>query len=100
MDLGWGEGTHGANCMSGGCGMPGVYGILDTPAAGNQPGGREGAAYWTDSKGNFWLFGGEGFDSTGTAGDLNDLWEFNISTGYWAWMGGSSTVGSSEGQPG
>ena len=79
-------------------GTPGVYGTLGTAAAGNVPGGRYSATSWTDSSGNFWLFGGQGFDSTGpnglnNLGYLNDLWEFNPSTGEWAWMGGSSTVG-------
>jgi N-acetylneuraminic acid mutarotase len=37
--------------------------------------------------GNLWLFGGNGFDSTGTESELNDLWEY--SHGQWTWMGGS-----------
>ncbi|HWE83850.1 MAG TPA: chitobiase/beta-hexosaminidase C-terminal domain-containing protein, partial [Terracidiphilus sp.] len=74
------------------CGHAGVYGALGTPAAGNIPGSRSGASTWTDSKGNFWLFGGGGFDSTGNGGELNDLWVFNPSTNQWTWRGGSSTV--------
>jgi N-acetylneuraminic acid mutarotase len=82
-------------------GQPGVYGSLGTPAAGNIPGGRWGASSWTDSNGKFWLFGGLGFDSTDTSGDLNDLWEFNPAKNEWTWMGGSTTVpGPNEGQPG
>ncbi|HEY2013235.1 MAG TPA: kelch repeat-containing protein [Bryobacteraceae bacterium] len=80
------------NCDHGGCGQPGVYGTLGTPAAGNTPGGREGAASWTDTSGNFWLFGGYGFDSIGTLTELNDLWEFSPSTNEWTWMGGSSAA--------
>jgi len=77
------------------CEQAGVYGTLGTPAAGNIPGGRSGAATWTDSGGHLWLFGGSTFDATSNAnGLLNDLWEFNPSTGLWAWMGGSSTIGS------
>src|SRR5208337_3747457 len=64
------------------------------------PGSRMWASNWTDSSGNLWLFGGFGFDSTGAAGDLNDLWEFNPSTKQWAWMGGNSTVPADSGQPG
>ncbi len=60
--------------------QPGVYGTLGTPAAGNIPGGRTMASSWTDSNGNFWLFGGFGDDANDTAGYLNDLWEFNPST--------------------
>ena len=83
-------------------GTPGVYGTLGTPAAGNTPGARQYASSWTDIHGNLWLFGGSGADSTGNEGDLNDLWEFNPSTGLWAWMGGSSTSsdGNVNGQPG
>jgi N-acetylneuraminic acid mutarotase len=72
------------------CGQSGVYGTLGTPAAGNVPGARTGAASWTDSSGNFWLFGGSGYVATSYF-ELNDLWEFNPSTNQWAWMGGSST---------
>ena len=56
-------------------GQPGVYGTQGSPADGNVPGGRWGANAWTDSGGNLWLFGGNGFDSTDTAGFLNDVWE-------------------------
>jgi N-acetylneuraminic acid mutarotase len=76
-------------------GQPGVYGTLGTAATGNIPGGRASEAAWTDSSGNFWLFGGEGFDANDNQGYLNDLWEFNPSTGEWAWMGGSSTLPAS-----
>jgi N-acetylneuraminic acid mutarotase len=73
-------------------GNPGVYGTLGVPAAGNIPGGREYASSWTDSSGHFWLFGGAGIDAAGNASYLNDLWEFNLATNQWAWMGGGSTV--------
>jgi N-acetylneuraminic acid mutarotase len=57
-------------------GLMGTYGTLGTPASGNVPGGRVGAATWVDNSGNLWLFGGFGDDSTGKSGDLNDLWEY------------------------
>jgi hypothetical protein len=47
-------------------------------STGNGPGGRINAVSWVDSNGNFWLFGGYGFDSTGMGGDLNDLWEYQL----------------------
>ncbi|MGO9268910.1 MAG: choice-of-anchor D domain-containing protein [Terriglobia bacterium] len=75
----WMGGSSTLGCKGGGgttCGRPGVYDTLGTPAAGNVPGGREGSVSWTDSSGDFWLFGGEGIDSAGTYGDLNDLWEY------------------------
>lgn len=82
------------------CGQPGVYGNLGSAANANNPGGREAAMFWTDSSGNFWLFGGYGFDAGATVGELNDLWEFNTGTKVWAWIAGSATVGSGGGQPG
>jgi len=82
------------------CGQPGIYGTPGSAAAANIPGGRIWPSYWTDSNGNFWLFGGFGFDASQTRGELNDLWEFNPSANTWTWVGGSSTVGSAGGQPG
>ena len=73
--------------------QPGVYGVLQTPSPANVPGSRVGAISWTDSQGNFWLFGGVGGDSTSTVESfLNDLWEFNPTTNEWAWMGGSAVA--------
>jgi len=82
-------------------GQAGVYGQLGVPAVGNTPGARGGAAGWTDSQGNFWLFGGEGPSVGGgcavthalcwgaASQYLNDLWKFDGSE--WTWMGGSSS---------
>jgi N-acetylneuraminic acid mutarotase len=81
---------------SGSASLPGVYGTLGVPAAGNVPGGRSQSASWIDGNGNLWLFGGEGFTAGTTGVWLNDLWEFNPSTSEWAWMGGSTKTG----QPG
>jgi N-acetylneuraminic acid mutarotase len=81
-----------AICGSTGCGLAGVYGTLGTASVGNVPGGRSGAATWTDSKGNLWLFAGYGIDGAGSLGYLNDVWKFDPSTNDWTWMGGSSAV--------
>jgi N-acetylneuraminic acid mutarotase len=85
-------GTGSACISQGTCGPSGVYGTLRQPGAANQPGGRDGAASWADAQGNLWLFGGHGYDSIGTALDLNDLWKFDASLSQWAWMGGDSTI--------
>ncbi|HTT04061.1 MAG TPA: kelch repeat-containing protein [Steroidobacteraceae bacterium] len=66
----------------------GVYGSEGTASAASAPGARYGAITWTDASGNFWLFGGVGYDSTGTAGYLNDLWQYSPSTGLWTWVSG------------
>jgi N-acetylneuraminic acid mutarotase len=42
-----------------------------------------------------WLFGGYGLDSTGTDGELNDLWMYTPSTGIWTWISGASLQGAS-----
>jgi len=75
----------------------GTYGTQGMAAAGNIPGARSDAVTWTDASGSLWLFGGAGYDSTGTLGELNDLWEYN--SGQWTWMGGSS-IGSQSGEYG
>jgi len=82
--------THGSASSS--VGQAGIYGTLGTPSANNIPGSREAAFSWNDNKGNFWLMGGSGLDSTGYPGELNDLWEFNPSTNEWTWMRGVSTL--------
>jgi N-acetylneuraminic acid mutarotase len=78
------------------CDYTATYGNLGTPAPANYPGSRTQATSWTDNSGNLWLFGGQGYVTDGSSGNLNDLWEFNPASNLWAWMGGSSSVG----QPG
>jgi hypothetical protein len=73
--------------------IAGVYGSLGVASPGNQPGSRHSAVTWTDPAGNLWLFGGIGIDSTGTQGDLSDLWKY--SSGAWTWMGGSQLTNQS-----
>jgi hypothetical protein len=68
----------------------GTYGTKGSASATNWPGARGDARTWTDADGTFWLFGGFGFDSTGTTqGYLNDLWKY--SGGQWTWVSGSQT---------
>jgi N-acetylneuraminic acid mutarotase len=73
----------------------GVYGTQMVVAAGDQPGARHDASSWTDSSGNFWLFGGAGYGTAATAGNLNDLWQYNPGTGQWTWFSGSSSTNAS-----
>ncbi|HMD42311.1 MAG TPA: kelch repeat-containing protein [Candidatus Acidoferrum sp.] len=58
----------------------GIYGDLLRPYQTYYvwtPGGRSNATHWV-SKGQFWLFGGEGYDSTSTTGNgyMNDMWRY------------------------
>jgi hypothetical protein len=49
-----------------------TYGAKGTPAPTNTPGGRAGAASWSDASGKLWMFGGV----DGTAMMHNDLWSY------------------------
>lgn len=70
----------------------GTYGTKGTADASNIPGARYGSCSWIDSDGDLWLFGGDGFDKDSSAnGYLNDLWEYDISSGQWTWISGSDT---------
>jgi N-acetylneuraminic acid mutarotase len=54
----------------------GVYGTQGVPTAGNIPGTRNNSISWIDTSNNLWLFGGNGYDSAGNIGNLNDLWKY------------------------
>jgi len=82
--------VSGSNAIS----QPGVYGTKGTPSSSNVPGARFTAVSWIDERGNLWLFGGNGTDSTGAQVNLNDLWKFDGTN--WTWVSGSS-VGSQAG---
>lgn len=68
-----------------------VSGATDASTEGTiattTPNARQGAISFTDSLGNFWLYGGEGVDITEKGGINNDLWKYD-STGTWIWMSG------------
>ncbi|HLG34872.1 MAG TPA: kelch repeat-containing protein [Bacteroidia bacterium] len=70
----------------------GTYGTLGVEASANKPGARVHSAIWTQSNGDFWMFGGYGRGASGLDGYLNDLWKYNVSTGYFAWMSGDNTI--------
>jgi N-acetylneuraminic acid mutarotase len=70
----------------------GTYGTIGIGSTGNIPGGRDQGISWFDGT-NMWLFGGnQGFDGSGNAQALNDLWEYTPSNGKWTWVAGSSSV--------
>ena len=59
-------------------GQFGVYGTKELPSINNIPGARIGGAGWKDATGNFWVYGGTGYDKNGTTGYLNDMWGIAI----------------------
>jgi len=69
------------------------------PATNAFPGGRWGAASYTDTAGNVWMFGGQGVDSTNTIGLLNDLWKYNIATKTWTLVSGTTTANQNGAYP-
>lgn len=70
----------------------GAYGTQGVADVNNLAGARAYTATWVDGSGNFWLFGGEGYDeASGAVGHLNDLWRYNPSNGESTWMLGSKT---------
>lgn len=93
----WVNGSKGATST------PGNYGTKGIAAASNVPGSRWISAAWSDVHGNLWLFGGQGFDTTGN-GSLSDLWEFTLDTttdpgnpakialNQWTWIRGPNSV--------
>ena len=80
----------------------GTYGTaaisnLSTGAAGNVPGSRWGATAWSDSNSNLWFYGGWGYGSVTTdpTGFLDDVWEYQHSSGQWIWWKGTTNVNQS-----
>jgi hypothetical protein len=72
--------------------VQGNYGTQGTTDPLNVPGSRRNGAMWVDSAGNPWLFGGYCVDEFNQAGDCNDLWKFDVSSGEWTWVRGSQDV--------
>jgi N-acetylneuraminic acid mutarotase len=86
--------TLGWAWMSGSNGLDqvGSYGSQGTPSLANVPGARQLASAWIDASNDLWVFGGQGYDSSGHLGYMNDLWEYNATAGTWTWVSGSSTI--------
>jgi N-acetylneuraminic acid mutarotase len=58
--------------------VSGIYGTKGEPNSMNTPGARYACTSWADASGGLWLFGGYGCTtSSGTYGNLNDLWRYN-----------------------
>lgn len=67
------------------------FGTMGVPSADNLPGSRSRAAFWRDSNGDFWLFGGSGRNAT-DSGMLGDMWKYDVGSGQWTWVGGIDTT--------
>jgi hypothetical protein len=65
----WVSGSNAVN-------VSGTYGTQGTAAVDNVPGSRYGGVTWVDASDHLWMFGGGGYDSAGTNGGVNDLWEY------------------------
>jgi hypothetical protein len=68
-----------------------VYGNKGVSNAANKPGARYVSTSWTDESGNFWMFGGYGYDENNT-GSLNDVWKYNTAVNEWTWVNGSNII--------
>ena len=66
-----------------------VYGTKGVAGVDNTPGGRRLASHWTDTSGNFWLFGGVGYSDTRNV-LLNDLWKYSPLAKTWTWVTGDT----------
>ena len=70
----------------------GHYGVLGVEAPANMPPARGfGAAAWTDTTGNLWLFGATAYINDWVY--YADLWRFNPITENWAWINGPQQSG-------
>ncbi len=70
-----------------------VYGTEGVATDSIYPGARFNASVVRDAEGRVWMFGGQGYATTGSAGIRNDLFELSYpATGVFA--GGDGTVGN------
>ncbi len=83
----WINGTNGTN-------QYGNYGTKGIAHPSNRPGSRSEGIAWTDTLGNLWLFGGQGYAASGN-GYLNDLWKYDPITNLWTWISGYNMVNQS-----
>lgn len=64
---------------SGAASRAAIYGTKGMASSSNIPGARSSSVVWSDGTGDVWLFGGRGFDGTGTLEErLNDLWRITF----------------------
>lgn len=66
------------------------YGAQGVSSPTNKPSASKPTASWVYND-KLYMFGGEGFDSL-NSGHLNDIWEYDLNTGYWTWIKGSKKI--------
>ena len=71
-------------------GSAGSYGIKGITVPTNEPPARFSPAFWTDTAGNFWMYGGSTSDSSYSNLDFWDMWKFDPVTVMWTWMNGDT----------
>ena len=99
VDCGHDDWTWVAGSNTAGTSGQPLYGVFPSTAPPtepnpftNTPGGRYGAAGWTDASGNMWLFGGNGWELSGnstpdTLNDvMDDLWVCVLEGDYCQWQ--------------
>src|SRR4051812_3393245 len=77
--------VHGSKSLN----MLGIFGNQGVPTNGTNPPSLYEPCQWTDTSGNFWLFGGMGY----TYSPYGDMWMYNPKTNQWTWMNGTGMAG-------
>lgn len=63
---------------------PTVFGTQGVPSSTSWPQSTYGSAFWTDTAGNFWMYGGNS--------NYCDMWMFDPVTIQWTWVHGPGVV--------
>src|SRR5271155_2184322 len=71
---------------------PPSSGTMGVPALANEPTASIGCGYWTDTAGNFWIYGGLDADFN----FYSSLWKFNQPSNDWTWMNGDTEMNQPE----
>ena len=71
---------------------PEVIAGVGQPVSIEMPGARNGSSYGMDGQGNFWIFGGNGYDTKDNFGLLNDLWQYSPQSNVWNLARGGTLV--------
>jgi hypothetical protein len=76
--------------------LPSWHGTRNVESPSTAVGCRMDAVLFYDLSGSnrfLYLFGGYVYSSNGNVGVSNAFWRYNLTSGYWSWRDGSSTLG-------